>query len=530
MTDEIIIIGAGQAAAQAVQSLRAEGFEAPIRLFGDEPYAPYQRPPLSKKFLAGEIGYDRVELKAEDFYAQSGVATHWSTRVTEIDRRRKRVLTGDGQEFAYGKLLLATGSRVREINVPGFDLDGVHYLRNIDDVKSIQAHFRPGAKMVVVGGGYIGLEVAAVAVKRGIEVTVLETADRVMARVVDPIVSHFYERVHREEGVKIETRVTVAGFEGGTKVEAVVSGEGGRYPCDVVVVGIGILPNTELAAEAGLHVENGISVDEFCRTSDPDICAAGDCTSHPNGIYGTRLHRTGKDRGRNAGRQGKALRPSAVVLVGPVRPQAADHGAFQRLHASGGARRPDDGAQLRGVLSERRRADRGRCDQPRARIHDGENADGETRGARPGTHRRRGHRGQGDRRLSRRGGTGRETARQQATTRASGGARRMAKITYIEHDGKEHTLDVADGTTLMEAAVKASVPGIDGDCGGACACATCMVFVPEEWWDKIPPKEDMEETMLEFAENAEANSRLSCQIKAAPAIDGMRVSMPKSQH
>ena len=314
MTDEIIIIGAGQAAAQAVQSLRAEGFAGPIRLFGDEPYAPYQRPPLSKKFLAGEIGYDRVELKAEDFYAQSGVATHWSTRVTEIDRRRKRVLTGDGQEFAYGKLLLATGSRVREINVPGFDLEGVHYLRNIDDVKSIQAHFRPGAKMVVVGGGYIGLEVAAVAVKRGIEVTVLETADRVMARVVDPIVSHFYERVHREEGVRIETGVTVAGFEGGTKVEAVVSGEGGRYPCDVVVVGIGILPNTELAAEAGLHVENGISVDEFCRTSDPDICAAGDCTSHPNGIYGTRLR---LESVHNAIEQGKT---AAATLAGKEKP------------------------------------------------------------------------------------------------------------------------------------------------------------------------------------------------------------------
>ena len=314
MTDEIIIIGAGQAAAQAVQSLRAEGFEASIRLFGDEPYAPYQRPPLSKKFLAGEIGYDRVELKAEDFYAQSGVATHWSTRVTEIDRRRKRVLTGDGQEFAYGKLLIATGSRVREINVPGFDLEGVHYLRNIDDVKSIQAHFRPGAKMVVVGGGYIGLEVAAVAVKRGIEVTVLETADRVMARVVDPIVSHFYERVHRAEGVRIETGVTVAGFEGGTKVEAVVSGEGGRYPCDVVVVGIGILPNTELAAEAGLHVENGIAVDEFCRTSDPDICAAGDCTSHPNGIYGTRLR---LESVHNAIEQGKT---AAATLAGKEKP------------------------------------------------------------------------------------------------------------------------------------------------------------------------------------------------------------------
>ncbi|MDO8839259.1 MAG: FAD-dependent oxidoreductase [Parvibaculum sp.] len=314
MSDEIIIIGAGQAAAQAVQSLRAEGFEGPIRLFGDEAYAPYQRPPLSKKFLAGEIGYDRVELKAEDFYASSGVATHWSTRVTEIDRRQKHILTGDGQAFPYGKLLLATGSRVREINVPGFDLEGVHYLRNIDDVTSIQAHFKPGAKMVVVGGGYIGLEVAAVAVKRGIDVTVLETADRVMARVVDPIVSHFYERVHAEEGVKIETGVTVAGFEGKDKVEAVVSGEGGRYACDVVVVGIGILPNTELAAEAGLHVENGIAVDEFCRTSDPDICAAGDCTSHPNGIYG---HKLRLESVHNAIEQGKT---AAATLAGHEKP------------------------------------------------------------------------------------------------------------------------------------------------------------------------------------------------------------------
>ena len=314
MADDILIIGAGQAAAQAVQSLRAEGFEGPIRLFGDEAYAPYQRPPLSKKFLAGEIGYDRLELKGADFYAQANVETHWGTRVTEIDRREKRILTGDGRSFDYGKLILATGSRVREINVPGFELDGVHYLRDIEDVKGVQAHFTQGAKMVVVGGGYIGLEVAAVAAKRGIDVTVLETADRVMARVVDPIVSHFYERVHREEGVKIETGVTVAGFEGKDKVEAVVSGEGKRFSCDFVVVGIGIIPNTELAAEAGLEVSNGIVVDEFCRTSDPDICAAGDCTSHPSAVYG---HRLRLESVQNAIEQGKT---AAATLAGKEKP------------------------------------------------------------------------------------------------------------------------------------------------------------------------------------------------------------------
>ncbi|MFA7638932.1 MAG: FAD-dependent oxidoreductase [Parvibaculum sp.] len=314
MADDILIIGAGQAAAQAVQSLRAEGFAGPIRIFGDEPYAPYQRPPLSKKFLAGEIGYDRVELKGHDFYAQSGVETHWGTRVTEIDRKNKRIFTAEGREYPYGKLILAMGSRVRELNVPGFDLKGVHYLRNIDDVKAIQEHFRDGTKMVVVGGGYIGLEVAAVAAKRGIDVTVLETADRVLARVVDPIVSQFYERVHREAGVKIETGVTVSGFEGTDRITAVTSGEGKEYPCDFVVVGIGIIPNTALAVEAGLEVENGIVVDEFCRTSDPDICAAGDCTSHPNAVYGRRLR---LESVHNAIEQGKT---AAATLAGKQKP------------------------------------------------------------------------------------------------------------------------------------------------------------------------------------------------------------------
>lgn len=307
----IVIIGAGQAGAQAVVSLRAEGYEGPIRLIGDEAVPPYQRPPLSKKFLAGEIGFDRVELRPAEFYAQAHCELLLGTRVAAIERAKHLVLTGDGREIAYDKLLIATGSRVREINVPGFDLDGVHYLRTVGDVGEIQAHFRPGAKLVVVGGGYIGLEVAAVARKNGIDVTVLETAERVMARVVDPIVSHFYERIHKEAGVVIRTGVTVAGFEGANnKVACVVSGEGESFPCDFVVVGVGIIPNTELAEAAGLTVENGIVVDACTRTSDPDICAAGDCTNHPNGVYGRRLR---LESVQNAIEQGKS---AAAALTG----------------------------------------------------------------------------------------------------------------------------------------------------------------------------------------------------------------------
>ncbi|MGB5093265.1 MAG: FAD-dependent oxidoreductase [Parvibaculum sp.] len=314
MGEPIIIIGAGQAACQAIMSLHSEGYDGPITLIGEEQYAPYQRPPLSKKFLAGEIGYDRVELKAKSFYTEAGVHAHWGMRVTEIDRRAKQVLTQEGQRFAYSKLLITTGARVREINVPGFDLAGVNYLRDIEDVHRLQAGFKPGARMVIVGGGYIGLEVAAVAVKRGLHVTVLETADRVMARVVDPIVSHFYERVHRAAGVVLRTGVTVSGFEGNGRVEAVVSGEGERFPCDVVLVGIGVIPNTDLAHEAGLDVANGIKVDECGQTSDPDICAAGDCTSHPNDIYGQRLR---LESVHNAIEQAKS---AAATLVGKSKP------------------------------------------------------------------------------------------------------------------------------------------------------------------------------------------------------------------
>ncbi len=314
-TNGIVIIGAGQAASQAVMSLRSEGYEGPIRMIGDETEPPYQRPPLSKKFLAGEIGFDRVELKPAEFYANAGCELLLSTRVAAIERTKKLVLTSDGREIAYDKLIIATGSRVREINVPGFDLEGVHYLRSVADVHEIQKNFKPGAKMVVVGGGYIGLEVAAVAKKHDISVTVLETAERVMARVVDPIVSHFYERVHREEGVVIRTGVTVAGFEGeGGRITRVVSGEGESFPCDFVVVGIGIIPNTELAHDAGVTVENGIVVDEMTRTSDPDIYAAGDCTNHPNGVYGRRLR---LESVHNAIEQGKT---AAAAITGKDKP------------------------------------------------------------------------------------------------------------------------------------------------------------------------------------------------------------------
>lgn len=289
MSETFVVIGAGHAGGQAVATLRSKGFEGNIVLFGDESYVPYERPPLSKGLLAGEIEAERTFLKKPDWYADKNVDLRLSTRIARIERSSKSVVTETGESVAYDKLLLATGARVRKINIPGADLGNIFYVRAIDDTLGLKEQMKPGAKLVVVGGGYIGLEVAAVAVKAGCDVTVLEGLDRVMNRVVAPEVSAFYEDVHREAGVKIVTGVGVTEFSGSGAVESVTCADGSTYTADLVVVGIGIIANTELAEDAGLTVDNGIVVDEFAATEDPDIFAAGDVSSHPNAILGRRL-------------------------------------------------------------------------------------------------------------------------------------------------------------------------------------------------------------------------------------------------
>jgi 3-phenylpropionate/trans-cinnamate dioxygenase ferredoxin reductase subunit len=317
MSNGVIIVGAGHAAGQAVASLRSEGYEGSITVIGDEPYVPYQRPPLSKKFLAGDIDIDRVYFKPPEFYVKSDAEMVLGRKVVKTDRTAKRVYLDDDSTRDYDKLILATGSRVRKLNIPGADLDGVFYLRTIDDVEAIQTRFNQGGKLIIVGGGYIGLEVAAVAAQRGTDVSVLEMAPRILARVVDPILSKFYDKAHTEAGVKIETDVTVAAFEGANgKIERIECSNGKKFDADFVIVGVGIIPNVELAEDAGLKIDNGISVDECCRTEDPDIYAIGDCTNHPNAILGTRLR---LESVHNALEQGKT---AAASICGKDKPYA----------------------------------------------------------------------------------------------------------------------------------------------------------------------------------------------------------------
>ncbi len=293
MTETIIIVGASHAGAQAIDSLRREGFKGRIVLIGDEPYLPYQRPPLSKKYLLGELPIERLAIRAAPFYDQHQVEMRLNSRVTRIDTAQKLIRLGDGSEHRYDKLILCVGSRVRKLSCPGSNLKGVHYVRTVDDINHMQPELAPGKRMVVIGAGYIGLETAAAARKLGLEVTVLEMADRCLNRVTAPVISEFYTQRHAQDGVPIRTNTRVEALIGAEHVEAVQcvtqDGSSEKIPADIVVVGVGIVPEVELAQAAGLKCDNGIVVDDHCRTSDASIYAAGDCTNHPSVRYSGRV-------------------------------------------------------------------------------------------------------------------------------------------------------------------------------------------------------------------------------------------------
>ena len=284
----MVIIGCGQAGGQAAASLRQEKYEGPITMIGQEPYIPYQRPPLSKQYLSGEQEKEKLSLRQESFYSEKEINLKLETSVLSLDPHKKELQLENDETVTYDKLLVATGGRPRKLEVDGHTLKGIHYLRNIDDVDAIKTQMSISQNLVIVGGGYIGLEVASVAIKKGLTVSVLEMESRILERVTTEEMSAFYHQLHTDEGVNILTSTQAKAFKGSETVESVVCGDH-EIPADLVIVGIGILPNTEMAEAAGLETNNGLVVDEHCRTSNEHIFAAGDCTNHPNPILNRRL-------------------------------------------------------------------------------------------------------------------------------------------------------------------------------------------------------------------------------------------------
>ncbi|WP_422378487.1 NAD(P)/FAD-dependent oxidoreductase [Roseibium sp.] len=285
MQEDIVIIGAGQAGAQVAQSLRQGGFEGPLRLIGDEPHPPYQRPPLSKKFLAGEIGAEGLWLRPPAFFTTNKIDHIPNTKVVEIDRGAKRLKLENGDTLPYGKLVLATGTNARFLKLDGADKKGVVTLRSIADVDVIRDLLSASRRIAIIGAGYIGLEVAAVAKSLGKEVSVIEAQDRPMKRVVSEAVSEYFAKLHQKNGIDLKLNTGIKAIEGGDAVTGVKLSNGETVSAELVLVAVGAEPNDRLAEAAELETDNGILVDGCGQTSDPDIFAAGDCTRFYSNRY-----------------------------------------------------------------------------------------------------------------------------------------------------------------------------------------------------------------------------------------------------
>jgi len=287
--DPIVIAGAGHAGAAAAAALRQFGWKGPITLIGDEPILPYHRPPLSKAWLKGEATAESLALRPARFYTQQTIETRLSTTIAAIDRATHQVRLSDGTAIRYHKLILALGARPRRLPLPGFDLQGVLELRTAADADRLKSTIAPGRRIAIIGGGYIGLEAAASARVLGAEVFVLEREPRLLARVASPPLSEFFHAAHTAHGVQIHLGAQVTGLAGEGRVQVVQLADGTKLPCDAALVGVGAIPNEEIAAAAGLECSHGVVVDEHARTTDPDIFAIGDITNRPLPLYNRRM-------------------------------------------------------------------------------------------------------------------------------------------------------------------------------------------------------------------------------------------------
>jgi len=280
---KVVIAGAGLAGFQVGASLREMGYEGRIVVVGEEPFLPYNRPPLSKGYLMGSTDADKLALRPERFYADKKIEVHTGRRIVALDRGHHRAALDDESVLDYDHFVFAVGARNRALPVRGADLRGVYYLRTLAEAQALRPALAAARNAVVIGAGFIGLEFAAVAAKLGLSVTVIEAAERPMARALSPDMAGIFTRVHERSGIRFMFNSQVLHLDGPAgMVSAVTTVAGERVPADIVVIGIGVQPNVEVAAAADLEVRNGIVVDSRLRTSDPDVSAAGDCAAHPN--------------------------------------------------------------------------------------------------------------------------------------------------------------------------------------------------------------------------------------------------------
>jgi 3-phenylpropionate/trans-cinnamate dioxygenase ferredoxin reductase subunit len=349
--DDVLVIGAGQAGYQVAASLREKGFAGRIRLIGDEPGLPYQRPPLSKAYLTGKSDRTALNLRSDGFFKQFDIQINTEQRAVQIDRERKQVHLANKEVLPYGHLVLATGSRNRTLPIPGAELDGVLQLRSAQDADALRLRLPDLKKLVIVGAGFIGLEVAAVATSFGVEVTVLEASSRPMSRALSVPMSDFFKTAHENSGVRFGFNAAVTGINGRDgRATSVATANGEVFPAEIVLVGVGVVANDALAAQAGLAVDNGIVVDESLLTLDPSISAIGDCAAYPQHFAGGARARL--ESVQNAIDHGRCV---AARLTGKAHPYRAvpwfwsDQGPLKLQIA--GIQTPHETTVLRGEAS-----------------------------------------------------------------------------------------------------------------------------------------------------------------------------------
>jgi 3-phenylpropionate/trans-cinnamate dioxygenase ferredoxin reductase subunit len=307
--EHLVIVGAGQSAIQCITSLRKEDYPGLITLVGEEEHLPYQRPPLSKGFLEDTVSNERLYFKKLEFFVENKVQLKLGTKAEEIDIENNNIHLSDNTKLSFDKLVFATGSSVRKLDFPGKDLNSIHYLRGLDDALSIKKDLQTRQNIVVVGAGYIGLEVAAIAAKQNKSVTVIEMADRVMNRTVDPQISDYYLNLHQKNGVTFKFNTSLKEIVGASNPEKVICSDGTEVKADMVIIGAGIMPNVELAENAGLSCDNGIVVNEFGKTDHANIYACGDCTNHPNKLLNKKIR---LESVHNAMEQSKTVASSII--------------------------------------------------------------------------------------------------------------------------------------------------------------------------------------------------------------------------
>lgn len=535
---KVVIVGAGHGGGSVAAGLRQQGFDGEIMLIGTEPVGPYHRPPLSKSLLKGEF---TQPLAPESFYADNEITLRTATCVHAVDRAGKAVILTDGERVSYDVLVLATGARARRLDIPGADLAHVYELRTVAHAEVLANVLSPSDHLAIVGGGWIGLEVTASARRAGVEVTVLEREDRLLARVASEPLSAFLTEHHRAQGATIVTGAQVTGLSGlEDQVAAVRLADGTEIAADHVLIGVGAVAEDRLAAAAGLRCADGVVVDYAARTEDPNIYAVGDVTRRPiTGLPG--LYRL-----ESIPSTLEQTRQAVAAMLGKPAPHPevpwfwSDQYDLKLQIA--GLTATADTVTVRSDPTQAKLAVFHTCDERLVAL-EGVNAASEFMAARQFI--RDGAKldldGLADAAVSLDQLVIQAAAPSATATEARspvagsdvrpttlqppgpGGTPGRPLATFITADGGMHSVEIPVGTTLMEGSISNNLPGIIAECGGMCSCGTCHVYVEPPWEAGLPEPEYEEEDLLEFIEARQDNSRLSCQLVMTDELDGIVV-------